>query len=67
LMTSLAFGATQSDREFALIQGDMNATKDKAVFDFDVDEARGRIAVTTGAGFNLWNPPVRQAVVRHND
>ncbi len=56
LMTSLAFGATQSDREFALIQGDMNATKDKAVFDFDVDEARGRIAVTTGAGFNLWNP-----------
>lgn len=56
MMTGLTFGSVQSDREFALIQGDMNATKDRKVFDFDVDEAKGRIAVTTGAGFNLWNP-----------
>lgn len=56
LMKSTRFGASQTDREFSLIQGDMNATKDKAVFDFDVERADGRIAVTTGAGFNIWNP-----------
>lgn len=56
LMKSPLFGAPPEDREFALIQGDMNATKDRAVFEFDVEEANGRIAVTTGAGFNIWNP-----------
>lgn len=56
LMHSPMFGDLQDDREFSLIQGDMNATKDKSVFEFDVEEARGRIAVTTGAGFNIWNP-----------
>lgn len=56
LMRSTPFGTSHADRDFALIQGDMNATKDRDVFEFDVDESRGRIAVTTGAGFNIWNP-----------
>ena len=60
MMLSPAFATPQEDREFSLIQGDMNATKDKAVFEFDVDEARGRIAVTTGAGFHIWEPDFGQ-------
>lgn len=56
MMESAPFGAPQEDREFALIQGDMNATKDKSVLEFDVAEARGRIPVSTGASFNLWSP-----------
>jgi hypothetical protein len=56
MMKSTPFGAPQEDREFSLIQGDLNATKDKLVLEFDVSDANGRIAVSTGASFNLWNP-----------
>lgn len=35
---------------------ELHATGDKAVLQFDVEEARGRIPVDTGASFNLWNP-----------
>ena len=42
--------------EFRPLQGDLNATSEKRVLEFDVDEPRGRIPVVTGASFNLWNP-----------
>lgn len=56
MMLSGVFRNTPSDVDFALIQGDLNATKDKPVLEFDVEESRGRIPVGTGASFNVWNP-----------
>jgi hypothetical protein len=35
---------------------ELHATGDKAIMEFDVDEARGRSPLYTGAGFNLWDP-----------
>lgn len=56
MMLSGVFRNTPPDVDFALIQGDLNATKDKPVLEFDVEESRGRIPVGTGASFNIWNP-----------
>lgn len=35
---------------------ELHATADKALYEFDLDEARGRIPVYAGSSFNLWNP-----------
>lgn len=35
---------------------ELDATNDKAVLEFDLDDAGGRIPVVTGASYNLWNP-----------
>lgn len=35
---------------------ELHATGDKAIMEFDVDMARGRIPLYTGASFNLWDP-----------
>jgi hypothetical protein len=35
---------------------ELHASGDKAIMEFDVDEAHGRIPLYTGAGFNLWDP-----------
>ncbi|WP_104095904.1 Eco57I restriction-modification methylase domain-containing protein [Terrimesophilobacter mesophilus] len=56
MMLSGVFRNSPSGVDFALIQGDLNATKDKPVLEFDVEESRGRIPVGTGASFNIWNP-----------
>lgn len=37
-------------------RAELHATGDKAYFEFDVDEPKGRIPVYAGASFNLWNP-----------
>ena len=50
------FDAARPDWEFRPVQGDMNATTDRAVMEFDTDADRGRIPVFTGASFNLWDP-----------
>ncbi len=56
MMLAGVFRNTPPDVDLALIQGDLNATKDKPVLEFDVEESRGRIPVGTGASFNIWNP-----------
>ena len=35
---------------------ELDATNDKAILNFDVSAARGRVAVFTGSSFNLWDP-----------
>lgn len=50
------FDHPRPDWEFRPLQGDLNATSEKRVLEFDVDAPRGRIPVVTGASFNLWNP-----------
>ena len=50
------FDETRPDWDFRPIQGDFNATADKAKFEFDIDEPKGRIPVLAGASFNLWDP-----------
>lgn len=50
------FDAKRDSWEFRPIQGDLNATSERRVLEFDVDEARGRIPVVTGASFNVWKP-----------
>lgn len=41
---------------FRPIQGDLNATTNKSLLEFDTNEADGRIPVFAGASFNLWDP-----------
>jgi len=41
---------------FRPLQGDLNATSEKKVLEFDVNEPKGRIPVVTGGSFNLWRP-----------
>ncbi|MGW9022632.1 Eco57I restriction-modification methylase domain-containing protein, partial [Leucobacter chromiiresistens] len=35
---------------------ELDATNDKKLLEFDVEEAKGRIPVYAGASFNLWDP-----------
>ncbi|MEV0947545.1 hypothetical protein [Rhodococcus sp. NPDC049939] len=50
------FDQARANWEFRPLQGDLNATSERRVLQVDVEEARGRIPVVTGASFNLWNP-----------
>ena len=42
--------------EFRPLQGDLNATSERRVLEFDVEAPKGRIPVVTGASFHLWAP-----------
>jgi hypothetical protein len=42
--------------EFRPVQGDLNATTDKPLLEFDVTDAGCRIPVVTGGSFNIWEP-----------
>lgn len=50
------FDAVRKGWEFRPIQGDMNASGDKAILQFDVERAKGRIPVVAGASYNIWSP-----------
>ena len=50
------FDAARDSWGFRPIQGDMNASGDRSVMEFDTDAPRDRIPVATGASYNLWNP-----------
>lgn len=50
------FDDERSGFEFKPLQGDINATSDKNLLEFDVEEAGDRIPVIGGSSFNLWNP-----------
>lgn len=56
LKRSPRFDAIEESWEFRPVQGDLNATGDKASFEVDVDEPRGRMPVLAGASFNIWEP-----------
>mgnify|MGYP000943709391 CR=1 FL=1 len=49
------FDEVRADWDFRPIT-ELHATGDKAVMEFDVDEAKGRIPIDAGASFNLWSP-----------
>jgi hypothetical protein len=53
---NVRFDAVRGGWEFRPIQGDMNASGDRSVMEFDTDAPRGRIPVVAGASYNLWNP-----------
>ena len=42
--------------EFRPLQGDLNATSERSVLEFDLDAPLHRIPIVTGASFNLWSP-----------
>jgi hypothetical protein len=50
------FDTKRIDFEYRAIQGDLNATTDKDVLEFDTEAANSRIPVVAGGSFNLWNP-----------
>lgn len=50
------FDSPRTAWEFRPLQGDLNATSERRVLEFDVEEAKGRIPVVTGASFNIWRP-----------
>lgn len=50
------FDVARDGWEFRPIQGDMNASGDRSVMEFDTDAPRGRIPVVAGASYNLWDP-----------
>ncbi|MCZ4561810.1 hypothetical protein O4160_13285 [Rhodococcus sp. IEGM 1401] len=52
---SPTFGQARSDFQFQPV-AELHASGDKAIYEFDVDEARGRTPVFAGASFNIWNP-----------
>lgn len=42
--------------DFRPVQGDLNATADRALFSVDVANPAGEMRVLAGASFNLWEP-----------
>ena len=56
MKTNPRFDAVREGWEFRPIQGDMNASGDRGVMEFDTDAARGRIPVVAGASYNIWDP-----------
>ncbi len=56
MKTHPRFDAVRPGWEFRPIQGDMNASGDKHVMEFDTDAQRGRIPVVAGVSYNIWNP-----------
>lgn len=56
MKTSPRFDQAREGWEFRPIQGDLNASGDKALLEFDLDDRRGRIPVLAGASYNLWSP-----------
>ncbi len=50
------FDAVRAGWEFRPIQGDMNASGDRGVMEFDTESARGRIPIVAGASYNIWAP-----------
>lgn len=50
------FDAMRDGWEFRPIQGDMNASGDRGVMEFDIDAPRRRIPIVAGASYNLWDP-----------
>lgn len=55
LRKASAFGASDGF-EFRPVQGDLNATTDKTLFDTNLDKHTGAIPVLTGSSFNLYDP-----------
>lgn len=56
MKTNPRFDAVREGWEFRPIQGDMNASGDRGVMQFDTDSARGRIPIVAGASYNIWDP-----------
>lgn len=50
------FDSVRADWEFRPLQGDLNASQDKALFDVDVAQHRDGVPVLAGASFNMWDP-----------
>ncbi len=46
--------------DFRPVQGDLNASASRELFNTDLDHPAGPIPVFTGATFNLWNPDAGQ-------
>lgn len=49
------FDEVRPDWEFRPI-AELHSSADKALYEFDTDEPRGRVPVLAGASFNLWDP-----------
>lgn len=56
MKTNPRFDAVRPGWEFRPIQGDMNASGDKSVMEFDTDSPQGRIPIVAGASYNIWDP-----------
>jgi hypothetical protein len=56
MKTNPRFDAVRDGWEFRPVQGDMNASGDRGVMEFDVEQPRGRVPVLAGASYNLWAP-----------
>ena len=50
------FDAIRPGWEFRPVQGDLNATTEKAQLEFNIEYADGRSPIVTGGSFNLWSP-----------
>ncbi|WP_420179051.1 Eco57I restriction-modification methylase domain-containing protein [Paenarthrobacter sp. TA1.8] len=50
------FDSVRQGWEFRPIQGDLNASSDRRVMEFDTEATRDRIPVVAGASYNLWDP-----------
>lgn len=50
------FDEARGGWEFRPVQGDMNASGDRGVMEFDTEAPQGRIPVVAGASYNLWDP-----------
>ena len=48
--------SSDQDFEFRPVNGDLQTTGDRELFDVNVESAAGRLSVLSGASFNLWSP-----------
>ncbi len=55
MRSSPRLGATHDGWELKPVT-ELHATSNKGLFEFDLDESKGRVPVYAGSSFNIWNP-----------
>ncbi len=64
LMNTSPYFSSDQDFEFRPVNGDLQTTGDRDLFDTNLENSSGEIAVLSGASFNLWAPVFGKAYAK---